>query len=401
MNQVETSDANAFPMSRTCPFDPPPRYAELRSTQPVSRVSLFGGKTAWLVTRHEDVRQVLSDPRMSSDRNREGFPRLVPGGVPAFLKQPMIGMDAPEHASARRAVLGEFTVRRIQALRPRIQEIVDECVDEVLAGAKPVDLVQNLSLPVPSLVICELLGVPYAEHDFFQQRTKWLVRRSASAEQRSRAVQEIHSYLDGLVSAKEQEPTDDLLGRQIVKSREDGDSDHEALVSLAFMLLVAGHETTANMLSLGIAVLLENPEQLAAIVADPDKTPAAVEELLRYFSVVETATSRTAMADIEVGDVLIREGEGVIALTPAANRDPAAFEAPDELDIERGSRQHVAFGFGPHQCLGQNLARLELRIVFDTLFHRIPTVRLANSVEELRFKDDASIYGLHELPVTW
>ncbi len=202
------------------------------------------------------------------------------------------------------------------------------------------------------------------------------------------------------MSSKEASPTDDLLGRQITKQRETGEGDHEDLVSLAFLLLVAGHETTANMISLGTVALLENPEQLAAIVADPSRTPAAVEELLRYFSIVDAATSRTARADVEIGGVLIREGEGVVALGWSANRDPDAFADPDVLDIERGARHHVAFGYGAHQCLGQNLARMELQIVFDTLLRRIPGLRLASAVDELPFKD-ANVYGLHELPVTW
>jgi cytochrome P450 len=403
MTEPASSDVATFPMTRTCPFDPPPEYARLRSEQPVSRVRMLGGNSAWLVTRHEDVRQVLSDPRMSSDRRREGFPRLAPGQqqLTRDLKPSLIGMDAPEHTAARRAVLGEFTVKRMQALRPRIRQIVDECLDGMLAGGRPVDLVRALSLPVPSLVICELLGVPYADHDFFQRCTGRMISRVTPHEQRQQAIGEIRSYLDTLVSAKEREPADDLLGRQIVKQRQEGEVDHDALVGLAFLLLVAGHETTANMISLGTVALLENPEQLAEIRADPDKTPAAVEELLRYFTIVDAATARTALEDIEVGGVLIRAGEGVVALGPAANRDPEVFDHPDELDIERGGRQHVAFGFGPHQCLGQNLARLELQIVFDALFSRIPDLRLAVAVQDIAFKDDANIYGIHELPVTW
>jgi cytochrome P450 len=258
-----------------------------------------------------------------------------------------------------------------------------------------------LSLPVPSLVICELLGVPYRDHAFFQSRTGRFIRRTTSQEERTAAVDELRSYLDELVTEKEQEPGDDLLGRQIRKQREKGATDHEALVSLAFLLLVAGHETTANMISLGTLALLENPRSLAAIRQDPGRTPGAVEELLRYFTIVEFATSRVAVEDVELGGVLIRAGEGVVGLGNAANHDPAVFEHPDELDVERGARHHVAFGYGPHQCLGQNLARAELQIVFDTLLRRIPSLALAVPVDELPFKDDANIHGLYQLPVTW
>jgi cytochrome P450 len=204
-----------------------------------------------------------------------------------------------------------------------------------------------------------------------------------------------------LLARKESEPGDDLFSRQIARQREEGTLDHASLVSMAFLLLLAGHETTANMISLGVVGLLENPEQLAQIKADPSKTPMAVEELLRYFSIVEIATSRVATEDVRIGGVTIKAGEGVVVSGLSANWDPAMFENPAELDVQRGARHHIAFGYGPHQCLGQNLARLELQIVFDTLFRRIPTLRLAAPVDDIPFKSNASIYGAYELPVTW
>ncbi|WP_031334244.1 cytochrome P450 [Saccharopolyspora erythraea] len=400
---MASSEALSYPMPRTCPYSPPREYERLRSQEPVKRVRTIGGGTAWLVTRHEDVRRVLSDPRMSSDRTMPGFPSLVPGrrAIVAENKQAMIGMDGQEHAEARRAVIGEFTVRRINRMRPRIQEIVDECVDRMLAAGGPVDLVRELSLPVPSLVICELLGVPYSDHDFFQSRSALMISRSTPPERRRDVVLELRRYLDELVAEKVREPADDLLGRQVAQQSEKGEVDREGLVSLAFLLLIAGHETTANMISLGTLALLDNPDQLTRITEDPARTPAAVEELLRYFSIVDGATSRTALADIEIGGVLIREGEGVVAVGLSANRDPEAFDSPDELDLDRQARNHVAFGFGAHQCLGQNLARVELQIVFDTLFRRIPGLRLADGLDGIRFKDDALVYGAHEMSVTW
>ncbi|NMH98172.1 cytochrome P450 [Pseudonocardia acidicola] len=402
MTEVADQQVSTFPMQRACPFSPPAEYRELRETTPIARALLPSGRHAWLVTRHADVRAMLTDPRFSSDRRHPDFPRLIKFPQPNSNFTPsLISMDPPEHGPARRAVVGEFTVKRIQELRPRIQEIVDDCIDAMLAGPRPTDLVQALSLPVPSLVICELLGVPYADHDFFQSRTRLLISRTSSAQQRQTGIDELRSYLDDLVTEKEREPADDLLSRQLLKQRETGTEDHAALVGLAFLLLLAGHETTANMISLGTVALLKNPEQLAIVTADPGKTPAAVEELLRYFTIVDTATSRLALDDVELGGVHIRAGEGVIALGNAANRDPEAFDDPDALDVERGARHHVAFGFGAHQCLGQNLARTELQIVFDTLFRRIPGLRLATTVDELPFKDDVFIYGIHALPVTW
>ncbi|AEK39386.1 cytochrome P450 [Amycolatopsis mediterranei S699] len=403
MAEPATRD-ETFPLLRTCPFAPPPAYGELREAGPVHRVTLQSGQEAWAVTRLEDVRQLLTDPRFSSDRFNPGFPILTKTGRPQRRRftASLINMDPPEHGAARREVVGEFTVKRMKALQPRIQQIVDEHIDAILAGPKPADLVSALALPVPSLVICEQLGVPYADHEFFQVRSSTLLNREVTQEARVQAVEELQNYLDELVTAKEADPTDDLLGRQILKQREEhGDVAHDELVSLAFLLLLAGHETTANMISLGTVALLENPDQLEIIKNDPGKTLDAVEELLRYFTIAEFATSRVATEDVEIGGQLIREGEGVLGLSYSGNRDEAAFENADQLDLERGARHHVAFGFGPHQCLGQNLARMELQIVFDTLFRRIPELKLAAPADQLPYKHDSSIFGLYCLPVTW
>jgi cytochrome P450 len=402
---VELADLE-LPVPRRCPFTQPAEYARLREQRPISKVRLAGGAEAWWVSRYEEGRAILVDPRFSSDRRKDNFPNA--GSDPAvrqrFRSQPrsMIGMDGAEHAAARRAVVGEFTVKRLAALRPRVQQIVDRFVDDMLAtDQRPVDLVKALSLPVPSLVICELLGVPYADHDFFQAHTTALARRTTAPEDGQRAFDELHAYLDELITRKESDPGDDLYSRQIAKQREEGTLDHAGLVSMAFLLLVAGHETTANMISLGVLGLLNHPDQLTVIKADPGKTPMAVEELLRYFSIVEIATSRVATEDVEIGGVTIKADEGVVISALSANWDPTIFEDPAELDVERGARHHIAFGYGPHQCLGQNLVRAELQIVFDTLFRRISTLRLAAPVDDLPFKTDAGIYGAYELPVTW
>jgi cytochrome P450 len=387
-----------LPITRSCPYAPPEEHRRLREEAPISRVTLPSGMTVWAMTRLEDIRAMLTDPRFSSDRHNPNFPLLLKGQrpIPTGFKPSLVGMDPPEHGPARRAVVGEFTVRRLAALRPRVQEIVDEHLDAMLAGPRPTDLVKALSLPVPSLVICELLGVPYADHDFFQVRSSKLLSRTISPEDRAQAFTELVGYLGDLIDAKKKEPADDLISRQLAKS-----DDHEEMKSLAFLLLVAGHETTANMISLGTMALLERPEDIRTLRDDPSKTPAAVDELLRYFTIAEFVTSRVALADVELGGVTIRAGEAVVTLGNMANRDPEAFDRPDELDIERGARNHLAFGFGAHQCLGQNLARMELEIVFDTLFRRIPGLRPAVPLDTLPYKNDANIYGIHEVPVTW
>ncbi|MFK0243820.1 cytochrome P450 [Amycolatopsis azurea] len=404
MTDVEETTAN-LPLMRKCPFSPPPEYEKLRTESPISRVGLPSGQTAWALTRLEDIREMLSSPHFSSDRQNPDFPLMVKRQIRREdkpFRASLISMDPPEHSQARRDVVGEFTVKRMKALQPRIQQIVDEHIDALLAGPQPADLVQALSLPVPSLVICELLGVPYSDHEFFQGCSSKMLSREISAEDRMVAFEKLEGYLDELVTKKEADATeDDLLGRQILKQRETGDADHDELVGLAFLLLIAGHETTANMISLGTVTLLQNPDQLEKIKADPGKTLAAIEELLRVFTIAETATSRVATADVEIGGTLIRAGEGVVGLSNAGNHDPNGFENPDDFDIERGARHHVAFGFGVHQCLGQNLARMELQIVFDTLFRRMPGIKVAVPVDELQFKHDSTIYGLHALPVTW
>jgi cytochrome P450 len=314
-------------------------------------------------------------------------------------------MDPPDHTTARRAVIGEFTARRVQALRPRIAQITDERIAALRAAGPPADLVSLLSLPVPSQVICELLGVPYEQHEFFQSRSTALLTHRVPAEQRFEALGELLRFLDELVTAQEEAPGDNLLGRQVVARRAAGDYDHRDLVSLAFLLLVAGHETTASMISLGALAVMAyagDGVDLRAVVTDPARGPRAVEELLRYFSIADIGTGRFALTDAAIGGTPVRAGEGVIISLLAANRDPAQFPDPDRLDPDRRPvPRHVAFGYGPHQCLGQSLARAELEIVYRTLFTELPGLRLAVPLDQLPVKDDGFVYGLYELPVTW
>ncbi|MFB4280429.1 MULTISPECIES: cytochrome P450 [unclassified Nonomuraea] len=402
---MTTDPAATLQTTRGCPFAPPEQHLRLLREQPVAKVTLPTGSDAWVAARYEDIRTILSDPRFSADRRHPGIPRLSEQGGQGMAGSPLpkmlLEMDPPEHGPARRAVVGEFTVRRMAALRPRIQQIVDEHIDAMLDGPRPADLVTALALPVPSLVICELLGVPYADHDFFQTHSAQLLNRRATEQERQHAVLELAIYLDKLIRTKEQEAPDDLLGRQIAKQRDNGGVDHPALLSLAFLLLIAGHETTANMISLGTYTLLEHPEALAALREDPDRTAGAVEELLRYFTIAEFAMARVTLEDVELGGTVIPAGSGVLMLANAGNRDPEVFEDPQRFDIDRGARNHLAFGYGAHQCLGQSLARVELEVVFETLFRRIPDLRLAVPADQLSFKEESTVYGMHELPVTW
>ncbi|GAA1957267.1 cytochrome P450 [Kitasatospora viridis] len=394
-----------FPMRRTCPFSPPQRYAELREHEPVSQAVLkVTGRPAWLVTTHEHVKAVLGDSRVSSNLKLPGYPHQfpIPEEMLREVRLMLLSMDPPEHTAQRRYLIPEFTARRMRALRPRVQQIVDARIDAMLAQGGPVDLVAALALAVPSLVICELLGVPYEDHPQFEEWSALMMNHDISPQEYGAAVMALDSYLDKLVTAKQAAPGDDLISRFIEKNREDPIADHTDIVTMARLMLVGGHETTANMISLGVLGLLEHPEQLAAVQADPELLPGAVEELLRFFSISDSGTARVALEDIEVDGVVIKAGEGILPLNNSANHDESVFPDPDTLDIRRAeARSHLAFGYGIHQCIGQNLARIELEIVYGTLFRRIPGLKLAVPLSELRFKDEALVYGVHELPVTW
>ena len=400
-----TTELPNFPMTRTCPFSPPEQYAKLRAGEPLSQAVLkVTGEPAWLVTTHEHVKTVLGDSRVSSNLKLPGYPHQfhIPEEMLREVRLMLLSMDPPEHTAQRRYLIPEFTARRMRALRPRIQEIVDARIDAMLAAGGPVDLVSALSLAVPSLVICELLGVPYEDHPKFEEWSALMMNHDISPEEYGAAVMGLDMYLDKLITAKESTPGDDLISRFIEKNREEPIADHTDIVTMARLMLVGGHETTANMISLGVLGLLEHPEQLDAVKADPDLLPGAVEELLRFFSISDSGTARVALADIEIDGTVIKAGEGILPLNNSANHDESVFPDADTLDIRREeARSHLAFGYGIHQCIGQNLARIELEIVYGTLFRRIPDLKLAVPMAELRFKDEALVYGIHELPVTW
>ncbi|MFJ5262519.1 cytochrome P450 [Streptomyces sp. NPDC088387] len=394
-----------FPMRRTCPFSEPGEYAGMRENEPVSRASLkVNGKPTWLVTRHEDVRQVLGDGNASSNLKLPGYPHQfhIPEEMLAAARLMLLSMDPPEHTAQRRMLIPEFTARRVKEMRPHIQKIVDEHIDAMLAKGGPVDLVTALALPVPSLVICELLGVPYEDHPQFEEWSAAMMNHDLSPAEYGAAVQALDMYLDKLVTLKENEPGDDLISRFLEKNETEQVADHVDVVTMARLMLVGGHETTANMIALGVLALLEHPELMAELQQDPALLPNAIEELLRVFSISDSGTARVAVGDIEVGGVTIRAGEGILALNNAANHDESVFKDAGTLDIHRKeARSHLAFGYGIHQCIGANLARVELEAVYGTLLRRIPGLKLAAPADELRFKDDAMVYGVYELPVTW
>jgi len=390
----------AFPQNRTCPYQPPTSYDTLRADGPLTRATLYDSTPTWIVTSHTLARTLLTDPRLSVDRTRPGFPgtsarfRAVSDRVLA-----VVGTDEPLHRVQRRMLIPDFTLRKAEALRPAIQKIVDERIDALLAQGPPADLVPTFALPVPSTVICALLGVPYDDHDFFEERTRQLLRGTVEEKVRE-ARRQLREYLGGLIDHKRTGPPGDGVLDMFVHRMADGELDRDGAVDMALVLLVAGHETTANMISLGTFTLLNHPERLAELRADPALMPAAVEELMRMLSIVD-GLLRLALEDIDVDGTTIKAGEGVIFATSLLNRDTTAYDDPDALDFHRPTRHHVAFGFGIHQCLGQNLARAELEIALGTLFERLPGLRLAAPAETIPFKPGDTIQGMLELPVTW
>jgi cytochrome P450 len=394
----------SLPMQRSSPFDPPAEYRRLREEEPVSRLAFPDGKVGWLLTRHQDVRALLADDRFSSDRRRVSSPvRRFPirPDTPAVRAGSLIGMDPPEHTRYRRMLTRYFTVRRMRELAPRIEQVVSEHLDAMERAGSPADLVPAFARPIPSLVICELLGVPYEDKVTFQRCTSVLLSLDASEDAIAAARDELWQYMLDLVVAKRQHPDGALLGNLVQTGAADTALTDERLAGIGQLLLAAGHETTANMLALGTYTLLGHPDQLCALRAEADLVDSAVEELLRYLTIVQFGTVRVAREDVDFAGQRIRAGETVVASLAAADRDPAQFPEPDELDLARPASQHVAFGHGIHQCLGQQLARVEMKVAYSALFRRFPRLRLAVQPDEVPMRDDMFIYGVHRLPVAW
>ncbi|WP_030326499.1 cytochrome P450 [Streptomyces sp. NRRL B-3229] len=401
------AQAPRWPMPRAegCPFDPPPALRALTADKPLARVRIWDGTTPWIVTGHAEQRALLGDPRVSADERLPGFPHWHEGAAAAVPYRPrsVFNSDAPEHTRFRRIMTGPFTFKRVEALRPAIQKITDHLIDAMLAGPKPADLVEALALPLPTLMISELLGVPYEDHEFIQEYAARGIAHEVSAEENARTFMALNEYLVGLVEKKAAEPADDALSDIAARvTAEDLSASEAAMMGLG--LLIAGHETSANMIALAVPALLDNPEQLALLrdSDDPKVVAGAVEELLRYLGIIHGGQRRIAKEDIEIGGEVIRAGEGIIIELFSANRDAAVFPEPDRLDLRReNARHHNAFGFGIHQCVGQQLARVELQVVYGTLFRRIPTLALATPREGIEFKHERLAYGVHSLPVTW
>ena len=395
--------APAFPFERHCPFDPPAPYATARDTAPVMAVTLWNGERAWLVTRHADVRAVLvDDARFSGAMAQPGFPTVTEARVTVDRNErAFVGMDNPEHDRYRRMFTREFSVRRMQALKPKIAEIAEQLIDELVATGPPADLVGTLGVKFPSLVMSALFGSPFEDHAFIigcAVARHGLTQTPQLAQVKAR---ELAAYVRRLIDAKEANPGDDMVSRVIAEHVQPGNLSRDDFAEIGAMILRAGHDTTTNMIGMGTLLLLRDDALRLRLAGEPALIEAAVEELLRFVSPVQFSPRRVALEDVEIGGVLIRKGEGLFALLPSANRDAGVFVNPDTLDVERDNTEHLTFGYGIHQCLGQMLARYELQILYAALLRRLPGLRLAATLGEIRFKHDMQIYGVHNLPVTW
>jgi cytochrome P450 len=391
-----------FPFPVVSSLEPSPEYARLREEQPVARVKLPSGDLAWIVTRYEDVRLVFSDPRFSrAAATHPGAPRLMPGieGDPESI----VSKDPPEHTRLRKLVAPAFTSRRLEEMRPRVQGIVAGLLDAMADGGQPADLISSLTSPLPIMVICELLGVPQSDRDRFRVWSDTMFGTSPEAIDAALAAREaLIAYLAETIQARREAPASDLLGTLITfRDRDDKLSERE-LISFAGGLIVAGYETTANRLANAVLILLRHPSQVEALRADTGMLPQAVEELLRYIpGGAAGGLMRVATEDVELGGAKIRAGEGVIAITNSANRDPSICPDPNRFDIARPPTPHVSFGHGVHHCVGAQLARLEIQLALGELFRRFPRLRLAVPENDLEWRKNVVIHSLVTLPVAW
>ena len=392
-----------FPFSRTDPLHPPAQYRDARAAQPVMAVTLWNGKRAWLVTRQQEIRQVLADDERFSGRfNQEEFPTVTEARVAVDQgERAFVGMDNPDHDRYRRMFTREFSVRRMLALEPQIRDIADSLISQMRAAGSPQDLVGSIAVPFPSLVMSLLFGSPFEDHRFIIECAVARHGLTQSPEQAASKARELANYCRRLIEARMDEPRDDMVSRVIAEHVRPGHLSVEEFAEISAMILRAGHDTTTNMIAMGVIYLLRDPALAERLRAQPQAIRAAVEEFLRFTSPVQFSPRRVARCDVELAGVLIRQGDGIFLSLASGNRDETIFTNPDQIDIDRDNAAQLAFGFGIHQCLGQVLARIELQVIFERLLTTIPSLALDSPLESLRFKHDMQIYGVHNLPVRW
>jgi cytochrome P450 len=379
-----------YPGTREHPLHPPADYFAMAQEGPIVRAGLADGRQVWLVTRYAEARTVLADTRFSSDARKPGFP--VHRSPSSLIRD-----DPPRHTFLRRFLAEEFRGRTVARLRPVVERIVRD-LSGAMEREHTVEFMSAFAMPLPSTVIYRLLAVPDEDHELLQTMGARTLSATASDAEVDAAVDNLGSYMQLVVERELRRPSDSTVGRLATASRHHG-VDPETLVDLCRLLLVAGHVTTVNALGIGLYSLLKNPAQWQLLCRRPQLVRRTVEELLRFLTVAQTM-SRVATQDIDLAGARIRAGDGVMVLLTVANRDERVFEHPNELDIERPRRPHLAFGYGPHLCLGAALAQLEMRVAFDHLVRTFPRLSLAVDDDELEYRTKVLIYGVQALPVT-
>ncbi|GGY98563.1 cytochrome P450 [Streptomyces nitrosporeus] len=376
--------------------NPYPYYAKMRAEGPVHAIRTDDFERIWLVVGYEEARAALADQRLSKEwRTSDNW-----AASDSPINANMLELDAPHHTRLRRLVAGEFTARRIEAMRPRVEEITGGLLD-AMGPTGGADLVDALAFPLPMTVICELIGVPGVDRDAFRKLSNAIVAPE-SPEAESDAVHAMGAYLTELIEEKRRSPGDDLMSALIqARDEEGGGLSSDELVGMAFLLLVAGHETTVNLISNGVRALLDHPDQLALLKAEPELIDGAVEEMLRYDGPVETATFRFAREEVTIGDVTIGRGDAVLVALGSGDRDAGRYPDPDTFDIRRDPRGHLAFGHGAHFCLGAPLARMEGRIAIRALLERCPGLRYDPDGGAPDWLPGLLIRGVRRLPVRW
>jgi cytochrome P450 len=393
--------AHNSPFAATCPGERREAYAQLAAQAPVHRITLPDGEPAWLVTQYDAVRQALADPRLVKQRPAGSMPYSgLPPDLEAAVRGTMLHRDPPEHTRLRKLVSAAFTQRRISALAPRIEQITDELLDN-MAHSDTVDLIDSFAFPLPMAVIGHLLGVPPGDMSRFRSWSHTTVKGTlADPETRAAAAAGLLGYIRALLAIKRISPGEDLLSAlAAVRDGEDRLSEDE-LTSMVNLLLIAGQETTVNLIGNGVLTLLEHPHRLALLRAEPTRITEFVEEILRFEPPVHAAPPRYAAEQIELADVTIAAGETVILALFAANHDPRRFDHADEFDPARPTNPHLAFGHGIHHCLGAPLAVLEGRIAIPRLLARFPRLRLAVPPDQLTWRASVIMHGLDSLQVT-
>jgi cytochrome P450 len=387
-----------FPFDTASPLQDEPEAARLRAEGPLARVQLRDGTPVWVAVRHEAVRTVLSDPRFSRAAGSvAGAPTITPG----FADQPdlLINMDPPAHTRLRRLMAGAFTARTVEQRRPRVREIVGGLLDALAEQGPPADLVAGLGFPLPITVLCDLLGMPYEDIEHVR---RWTVTAGSDDQQEAvEALGAMAAHVAGVIARKRDHPGDDLISRLIEARDQDDRLSERELLTTTFGLMGAGFETTANQISLLLLALFRNPEQVDRLRAQPHLVHGAVEELLRYTRLIAAAFTRVATTDVEIAGVTIPTGQTVFPLQASADRDESVYPDPDRLDVTREGPPHLAFGTGPHVCIGAPLARLELQEALAGLLERFPNLALAVPESELEWRPAGFTQGVVSLPVRW